>query len=165
MMSFELKQQIPDPELLLTLEPEELAGVLLPILKKQAGKDGKDGKISGYNFANNFRQMQEIYPRQFVPAVTRAIMEAWDWLITRGLLAHDAEGHGGDWVFLTRAAWRIEGPEAFEIFRKASLLSPKLLHPVIAEKAWPTLHPRQARYRGLLGVQRGGGCSSCGRRL
>ena len=33
-MSFELKQQIPDPELLLTLEPEELAGVLLPILKK-----------------------------------------------------------------------------------------------------------------------------------
>ena len=91
-MSFELKQQIPDPELLLTLEPEELAGVLLPILKKQAGKDGK---ASGYNFANNFRQMQEIYPRQYVPAVTRAIMEAWDWLITSGLLAHDAEGHGG----------------------------------------------------------------------
>jgi hypothetical protein len=78
MMSFELKQQIPDPELLLTLEPEELAGVLLPILKKQAGKDGT---VSGYNFANNFRQMQEIYPRQYVPAVTRAIMEAWDWLI------------------------------------------------------------------------------------
>ena len=56
-MSFELKQKIPDPELLLTLEPEELAGVLLPILKKQAGKDGT---VSGYNFANNFRQMQEI---------------------------------------------------------------------------------------------------------
>jgi uncharacterized protein (TIGR02391 family) len=135
MMSFELKQKIPDPELLLTLEPEELAGVLLPILKKQAGKDGT---VSGYNFANNFRQMQEIYPRQYVPAVTRVIMEAWDWLITRGLLAHDAEGHGGDFVFLTRAAWRIEGPAAFETFRKASLLSPKLLHPVIAEKAWPT---------------------------
>jgi hypothetical protein len=62
MMSFELKQKIPDPELLLTLEPEELAGVLLPILKKQAGKDGT---VSGYNFANNFRQMQEIYPRQY----------------------------------------------------------------------------------------------------
>jgi hypothetical protein len=57
-------------------------------------------------------------------------MEAWDWLITRGLLAHDAEGHGGDFVFLTCAAWRIEGPAAFEIFRKASganiLGSPRL---------------------------------------
>src|ERR1700722_20226736 len=100
MMSFELKRQIPDPVLLLTLEPEELAGVLLPILKKEAGRDGK---VSGYKFANRFRQMQEIYPRLYVPTVTRAIMEAWDWLITRGLLAHDAEGHGGDWVFLTRA--------------------------------------------------------------
>jgi hypothetical protein len=70
MMSFELKQQIPDPELLLTLEPEELAGVLLPILKKQAGKEGK---VSGYNFANNFRQMQEIYPRQHVPGSTEPL--------------------------------------------------------------------------------------------
>ena len=65
-MSFELKQQIAHPGLLLALEPEKLAGVLLPILKSQAGKDGT---VSGYNFANNFRQMQEIYPRQYVPAL------------------------------------------------------------------------------------------------
>jgi hypothetical protein len=70
MMSFELTQKIRGPELLLTLEPEELASVLLPILKKQAGKDGT---VSGYNFANNFRQMQEISPRQYVPAVTRTL--------------------------------------------------------------------------------------------
>jgi hypothetical protein len=73
MYEHELKERIPDPELLLKLEPEELAGVLLSILRKEG--TNYQGRISGYNFCNSFRQMQEIYPRQAVPAVTRAIME------------------------------------------------------------------------------------------
>jgi hypothetical protein len=44
--------------LLLKLEPEELAGVLLSILRKEGAN--YQGKISAYNFCNGFRQMQEI---------------------------------------------------------------------------------------------------------
>lgn len=132
----ELRQRIPDPEVLLSLEPEELAGVLLPILRK-AGANYQ-GKVSGYNFCNELNQFQEVYPRQFVPAVARAIMEAWNWMLNNGLLAPSPENGQGDWVFLTRAAEKLQSPTDFEMFHKATLLSPKLLHPRIAELAWPT---------------------------
>jgi uncharacterized protein (TIGR02391 family) len=122
--------------LILTLEPEELAGILLPILRKEGAH--YQGKISGYNFCNGFRQMQEIYPRQAVPAVTRAIMEAWNWMLNNGLLAPTPDDHNGDWVFLTRAAEKLQDPADFERFRKATLLSPKLLHSRIIESAWRT---------------------------
>ena len=136
MYEYELRQRIPDPEILLALEPEELAGVLLPILRKQGAN--YQGKVSGYNFCNGFRQMQEIYPRQAVPAVTHAIMEAWNWMLNNGLLAPAPDDNTGDWVFLTRAAEKLRDPGDFEVFRKATLLSPKLLHPRIIESAWPT---------------------------
>jgi uncharacterized protein (TIGR02391 family) len=136
MYEHELKRQIPDPDLLLKLEPEELAGVLLPILRKEGAN--YEGKISGYNFCNGFRQMQEIYSRQAVPAVTRAIMEAWNWLLNNGLLAPTPDDHTGDWVFLTRAAEKLQSAADFESFRKATFLSPKLLHSRIIESAWPT---------------------------
>jgi uncharacterized protein (TIGR02391 family) len=132
----ELKQRIPDPEILLKLEPEELAGLLLPILRKAS--TSQQGKVSAYNFCNDLHQTQEIYPRQHVPGITRAIMEAWNWMLNRGLLAPDPDNPTGDWVFLTRAAEKLREPTDFEMFRKATLVSPKLLHPRVAETAWPT---------------------------
>jgi len=136
MSAADLRQRIPDPEILLSLEPEELAGVLLPILRKAGAS--YQGKISGYNFCNELNQFQEVYPRQFVPALARAIMEAWNWMLNHGLLAPSPENGQGDWVFLTRASETLQSPADFEMFRKATLLSPKLLHPRIAESAWPT---------------------------
>jgi hypothetical protein len=62
MSAADLRQRIPDPEILLSLEPEELAGVLLPILRKAGAS--YQGKISGYNFCNELNQFQEVYPRQ-----------------------------------------------------------------------------------------------------
>ena len=109
MFAHELKQRIPDAELILTLEPEELAGILLPILRKEGAS--YQGKISGYNLLNGFRQMQEIYPRQAVPAVTRAIMEAWNWMLNNGLLAPVPDDNSGDWVFLTRAAEKLQAQQ------------------------------------------------------
>jgi uncharacterized protein (TIGR02391 family) len=132
----ELKQRIPDPAVLLSLEPEELAAVLLPILQKEG--INYQGKVSGYNFCNGFRQSQEIYSRQSVTAVTRAIMEAWNWMLNHGLLAPEPENHSGDWVFLTRSSEKLQTATDFEMFRKATLLSPKLLHSRIVATAWPT---------------------------
>jgi hypothetical protein len=53
MYEYELKHQIPDPEIFLALEPDELAGVLLPILRKEAAT--YQGKISGYNSCNRLQ--------------------------------------------------------------------------------------------------------------
>lgn len=136
MSASELRQQIPDPSVLLSLQPEELAAVLLPILRKTSANH--QGKVSGYNFCNELNQFQEVYPRQFVPAISRAIMEAWNWMTNNGLLARSPEDPQGDWIFLTRTSEKLQAPIDFEMFRKATLLSPKLLHPRIAELAWPT---------------------------
>jgi uncharacterized protein (TIGR02391 family) len=126
-----LKSALPDPEVLLSLTPEELAGVLLPILSCQGGN------LSAYNFVNELHQMQEVYPRTHVNGIGKAIMEAWTWLMTQGLLAPDPRQSSGDWVFVTRRGAEIADPAAFEAFRKSSALPRTLLHPIVAEKAWP----------------------------
>jgi hypothetical protein len=45
-----------------------------------------------------------------------------------GLLAPTPDDHSGDWVFLTRASEKLQTRAHIERFRKATLLSPKLLH-------------------------------------
>lgn len=141
MYESDLKQQIPDSKTLLQLEPEELAGVLLPILRKSAV--GNQGRVSGYNFCCALRQYQEIYPRQDVPAITRAVMEAWSWMLSNGLLAPDPEDQAGDWVFLTRTAEKLQSQTDFEMFLQVSLFSPKLFHPKILEVAWASFIRRK----------------------
>jgi hypothetical protein len=69
----ELRQRIPDPKVLLSLEPEELAGILLPILRKATVSN--QGRVSAYNFCNELNQYQEVYPRQFVSAIELVIMK------------------------------------------------------------------------------------------
>ena len=64
-------------------------------------------------------------------------MEAWAWMIAAGLLAPEPRQMGGDFVFLTRRAQAIRDPRTFEAFRKASIVPRALLHPVIADRAWP----------------------------
>jgi hypothetical protein len=126
-----LKQAFPDPEVLLSLSPEELAGMLLPILKTR-------GPLSGYEFVTGLHQMQEVYPRASLQRVGKAIMEAWSWMIAAGLLApHPRQMPGQDIVFLTRRAVAITDQTAFESFRKGSALPRQLLHPVITDRAWP----------------------------
>jgi uncharacterized protein (TIGR02391 family) len=105
--------------------------VLLPILK------ARGGQLSGYNFVNELHQMDEVYPRAYVDRIGKAIIEAWTWMISAGLLAPEPLHTSGDWVFLTRRAQTITDPAAFDTFRKASVLPRALLHPGIAERAWP----------------------------
>ena len=90
-MSSELRQRVPDPDILLGLEPEELARVMLPILKARE-RSGK--RLSGYNFCNELRQLQEIYPRQYVGRISQAIMEAWTWMLSNHYLAIQKKGSG-----------------------------------------------------------------------
>jgi uncharacterized protein (TIGR02391 family) len=58
-------------------------------------------------------------------------------MIAAGLLAPEPRQMGGHFVFLTRRAQAIRDSRAFEAFRKASILPRALLHPVIADRAWP----------------------------
>jgi hypothetical protein len=59
-------------------------------------------------------------------------------VISSGLLAHDPEDSNGHSLFVTRRGMEVKTPDQFRDFRQASLLNPKLLHVIAAQKAWPT---------------------------
>ena len=123
-----------DPDSLLRLEPEEAVPLLLLMLKSRWA--GQEGEISRNVFVEELRHLYGSNP--YGLKAIRVLMEAWNWMVTHGLIAPSAVHKTGDGEFLTRAAFNLKTEEDFDNFRKASLLSPKLLHPVIAEKAWPT---------------------------
>jgi len=119
---------LPDPETLLALEPEELAGFVLQFLNSLGENSGT---LNRYNFA-----MPSTYGRygsEYHERVGRALMEAWVWLEREGLLA-PRPNTTGDFVFVTRRGREIKVPADLTTMRKANLLPRAILHPRIATK-------------------------------
>jgi uncharacterized protein (TIGR02391 family) len=132
-LGHELKSKLPDPELLLSLAPEELSGVLLPIFQ-QRSRGGVSFNL--YNYLNEFHQREEIYARAYIDRITNAVNEAVTWMLASGLISRDY--HQTNMVFVTRRGMLLLTSDQFRDFRQASRLSAEFLHPSIADKAWPT---------------------------
>lgn len=138
-MPVSLQSLVPNPDDLLALEAEEVAGVLLVHLSSfevfgSGSSVVQNGKVSQYNFFLEFNRPPKYDRRQ--SEVERALMEAWNWLVGEGFLVKDATATG-DWFFLSRRAQRIKSREDFSVYRKASLLPKGQLHPLIASKVYP----------------------------
>jgi len=121
----------PEPEALLALEPEELAGVVLEYLNSLDHMDS--GQLNRYNFSLPYTVQD--YPDVYRNRISEALMEAWVWLEHEGLLAPQP-GTQGEWVFITRRGKRLKDASDLEAFRKSNMLPKQLLHPVIAQKVW-----------------------------
>lgn len=130
-MSKSIFSIIPDPETLLALEPEELAGVVLEYLNSLS--ESERGQLNRYNFS--LRHTVKDYPDQYQERITQALMEAWVWLEREGLIA-PKPGSEGEWVFITRRGRRLKKAADLQAYRRANLLPKHLLHPVIAQKIW-----------------------------
>src|SRR5580698_7597605 len=108
-MSSELFAKVPDPKVLLDMEPEEIARVLLPIFKKR--EQGGNG-VHMYNYIRELYQLQEQrfppsnvasgYTRNDLQKVESALMEAVDWMVSAGLLAHKPDSSSSLLFFVTR---------------------------------------------------------------
>lgn len=138
-----LSSLVPNAADLLGLEVEELAGVLLMHLNSYEGVSGntvyQHGGISHHNFFNsltptNARDTPEYGDKQ--PQVNLALMEAWAWLQSAGLLVEKASSTGG-WFFISRRAKQLRSLDDFAAYRKAALLPKTQLHPLIASKVYP----------------------------
>lgn len=131
-MSETLSSIIPDPEALLALEPEELAGVLLEYFNSLPHSDQR-GQLNAHAFSAEWGIKG--YPPTYCDPISQAIMEAWVWLEREGLIApRPGDQHG--WAFITRRGQRIKNSTELSAFRKANLLPKTLLHPVLAAKVW-----------------------------
>ena len=122
---------VPDPESLLSLEPEELAGVVLQHLNSLP--ESGSGQLNRYNFSLP-HTVQE-YPPAYRDQISRALMEAWVWLEREGLLA-PKPGSQGEWVFITRRGKKLTTAEDLKAYRRGDVLPRRLLHPRLAQKVW-----------------------------
>jgi uncharacterized protein (TIGR02391 family) len=143
MMYRALSSLIPDAKALLSLEVEELAGVLLVHLKSYEGVSGnsvyQNGLISQKNFIDAQEQRGHGQSTEYgnqQTEVNAALIAAWAWLEREGFLIRDPR-QPAPWFFISRRGQRITSQEDFDAYRKASLLPKEQLHPLIAGKVYP----------------------------
>ncbi len=138
-MAVSLSSLVPNADDLLSLEVEEVAGVLLTHLQSFGGDSGNGtvsrGSISQYNFLNELGH-RPAYPKRQLE-VNQALMEAWNWLEREGLLVRDGFQSSSPWYFLSRRAQRLKSREDLAAYRRASLLPQGQLHPLIASRVYP----------------------------
>jgi hypothetical protein len=84
-MSNDIYSILPEPETLLALEPEELAGVVIEHFNFLPANEQRS--LYPDNFANPNASPVNRYPREHRARVAKALMEAWEWLVREGLLA------------------------------------------------------------------------------
>src|ERR1700691_6136618 len=109
---FELPRIIPDAEVRLTLEPEELGAKLLFLLRKRTLQRNMfmPETLNAELWPSTTIPGQETaYPRDRRDAIDLALTEAWAWLDAQGLIvpAPDTNGRHG-WRVLSRRAKRFE---------------------------------------------------------
>lgn len=129
-----LSELVPDIDLLISLQPEELAEQLFAVLNT----DGV--QLEPHSFIGAlFPQNNEEYPPQHREAVRNAVLEAWWWLEHEGLIVEEHNPAGPREYFVTRRGLAVAAaPEGFQSYREASLLPVSLLHPQIKERVWAT---------------------------
>ncbi|WP_233799704.1 TIGR02391 family protein [Paraburkholderia sp. HP33-1] len=130
----ELLTEIPDAEVLLALEPEELAAKILFLLRRRQERLIHFGNL---RMGLEMGARESAYPRNRLVDVDLAVAEAFAWLEAQGLVV-PAEGTNGSNGFrhLSRRAQRFENPQAFVDYQTARLLPKALLHPAIANDVW-----------------------------
>jgi len=123
----------PPTEIVLQMEPEELAVPLLDYLC-QCEKSDSSGLLNRYNFmlpGNLYEYSAGKYDE-----VTKAMTEAWVWLEREGLIA-PSPSQGDDWIFITRRGQKFRHTPDVRSYRAAALLPDKTLDPKLASKVRP----------------------------
>lgn len=123
-----LPELVPDPELLPSLQPEELAGLLLQVLASRSDRQFILGNVVG--------EIRNQPHPAWTETCFQAIAVSWQWLVTQGLLAPVPDSGSHDWHFITPRGRAAATAERFADFRTASLLPRELLHERLREDAW-----------------------------
>lgn len=122
---------VPDVEVLLQLEPEEVGGVILEHL---CSLPESASNLNRYNFS--LPHTVEGYAQHRRDEASKVLMEGWVWLEREGLIA--PKPSNTDWSFVTRRGKQLKDRQGLKQYAEASTFPTKFLHPVIAQKARPS---------------------------
>jgi len=126
-----LAELIPDPDAVLALEPEELAGVALELLSSSGPNEPSRLHPSSFTSSQTIGD----YPRNRKEEIEFALVEGWQWLVQEGLIApRPGDTHG--WHFITRRGKKIKNREGLSAYRSSVILPRRLLHPAIVKACW-----------------------------
>ncbi|MDN2580407.1 TIGR02391 family protein [Aquibium sp. ELW1220] len=126
-------------ELIVQLEPEELAARLLFLISERLARGDRPHVHLG-NILNEFDRstpssvMSLNIPR--ADEMKTAVVEAWAWLEAQGLLIPASNSGGDGWRVPSRRAQKIADMTAFRQFQVSRYLAKEILHPRIADKVW-----------------------------
>jgi uncharacterized protein (TIGR02391 family) len=139
----ELSKAVPDAQVLLAMEPEELGAKILFLLRKRSNVNVNQGGFLFSNLLNELwspnrpRGQGPPYPMALQKEIDLALGEAWAWLVAQGLLVPGPGAAGGlDWRVLSRRAQRFEDEGEFARYAVARMLPKDSLHPRISNKVW-----------------------------
>src|SRR5476649_2498251 len=155
-----LTDLIPDPDVLLALEPAELAPYVLEAARgmRQNGMVQLGslfyGIFAGDQYAHTNPNPYDANKRRQIEV---AVTEAWSWLQANQLLIPDpSQGGMTVQMCLSRRAEALTTHQQFKSFATAALFPKKLLHPAIADDVWGHLirgaYP-DAVFRAFRGVE------------
>jgi uncharacterized protein (TIGR02391 family) len=131
---YTLHDVLPDGELLLAHEPEELAAIILEcvyLLPENERRVVNPLELFAEDAVHK-------YPHFNRESIRKALMEAWACLARDGFVALDpVYGKNGHFYFITRRGRELSGAEQSRAYRRANQLPKHLLHPQLALKVWP----------------------------
>jgi hypothetical protein len=117
-----LHSMISDPDVVVGLEPEQLAGVLLAFLN--ALQPNEQHQINRHNFFNTGSYGSNAfvgYPPSRVESVAEAYLEAWIWLEREGLLIPKVTDLGQGYK-ISRRGQRIKTRDDLNAYQRAAAL-------------------------------------------
>jgi uncharacterized protein (TIGR02391 family) len=139
---YELASTIPDSNVLLTMEPEELGGKILFLLRKRLQSTPNNTQFLLSNLLDDLWRTSHLpghttaYPANKQSEIDLAIAEAWAWLVAQGLLVLKPQAGGLDWYVLSRRAQRFQDETEFATFAVTRMLQKDALHSRMADKVW-----------------------------
>ncbi len=123
----------PPVDVLLIMEPEEIAGPLLEYLCQC-----EEGRSSGLMHRSNFTNPSHIneYSEGKYDDVAKIFTESWVWLEREGLIA-PKPGQSSEWIFITRRGYKFRETGDIRNYKAATLLPREILDPKLASKVSP----------------------------
>ena len=126
-----LAELISDPDAVLALELEKLAGVALELISSSGPNEPSrlhPSSFTSYETMGN-------YPQNRKEEIAFALMEVWQWLVQEGLIA-PRPGETNGWHFITRRGKKVKNREELSAYRSSVILPRRLLHPAIVKACW-----------------------------
>lgn len=138
-MNKTLKDFLPPPEVLIELEPEEVAPRLLMYLNYFVKQDNNRNKVHISSHLNESNPVFVGYSGVYRDQVLFVLAEAWGWLVQQNFLCPDpTEPLSNGWLFISRRGKTIQSTDDFKKYAHISLLPRNVLDPALNKKVWPS---------------------------